>query len=266
MHFLLENDNDTCWVTDLNSRNGTYVNGHRVQRSRLSHGDTITAGHTVFTVQLKAEDADIARDAGSHFSRTHDAKADSNPITSDLTPEELATRYRGDRLLQLLRDHFQPLYAVLDEQADQKLLARLYSDPHFESGGDNREEKAVAQPKLYLARLFNDSLLLDMLAYEGWGRNAGIYLTYAGRLHDLIKHLHSLLATVTSGVAEKFRYYNPEVLRTYLNKCTPEEASRCLGPIQHLLVENDDPNEVLQFSRCKSGVTASVIPLVDRPR
>ena len=66
-HFLLENDDDTCWVTDLNSRNGTYVNGHRVKRSQLNDGDTIMAGHTVFSVQLKQVDSEIARDAAFAF-------------------------------------------------------------------------------------------------------------------------------------------------------------------------------------------------------
>ena len=159
-HFLLENDDDTCWVTDLNSRNGTYVNGHRVKRSQLNDGDTIMAGHTVFSVQLKQVDSEIARDAASHFSRAHDGGVFADPITSDITPEQLAARYRQDRLLQLLRDHFQPLYAVLDQEADKKLLARIYSDPQFESLSDTLDDSTVAHPKLYLARLFGDSVLL----------------------------------------------------------------------------------------------------------
>lgn len=262
-HFLLENDDDSCWVTDLNSRNGTYVNGRRVKRSQLNNGDTIMAGHTVFLVQLKTEDAEIDRDAASHFSRTRDEDVTPEPITSDITYEELVARNCQDRLLQMLRERFQPLYAVLDQEADKKLLARVYNDPQFESLAGDSEKTAAAQPKLYLARLFGDSSLLDMLVHEGWGRNLGIYLTYSGGLHDLTQHLHGLLEIKRSSTGGKFRYYDPQVLREYLKNCTSEEAERCLGPIQNVLLENANGQEVLQFSRSKSGVTTQAIPLSD---
>ncbi len=262
-HFLLENDEDTCWITDLNSRNGTYVNGHRVKRSRLNDGDTIMAGHTVFLVQLKTVDEEIERDAESHFSRARDCDAQPEPITSDITPEELAARHRQDRLLQLLRGEFQPLYAVLDEEADKRLLARIYNDPHFESLADTMEGTANAQPKLYLTRLFSDSVLLDMLVRQGWGRNWGIYLTYAGGLHELTKHLRGLFETLKPDREGKFRYYNPGVLREYLMQCTPDEALRCMGPIEHLLVEANVPEKILRFSRTDSAVKINVITLTD---
>lgn len=264
-HFLLENDDDNCWITDLNSRNGTYVNGSKVQRSRLNNGDTIMAGHTVFLVQLKTEDAEITRDASSHFSRARDTNVEPQPITSDITQEELAARHRQDRLLQLFRGEFQPLYAVLDQEADKKLLARIYSsDAHFESLGDHsaeaREDSAITHPKLYLTRLFGDSVLLDMLVREGWGRNWGIYVTYLGGLTVLTRHLYELLQAPT-GDEKHFSYYNPRVLREYLQKCTQEEALRCMGPIENLLLEDEHPDHLLEFSRSDSGVSIKRIPL-----
>ena len=36
-----------------------------------------------------------------------------------------------------------------------------------------------------------------------------------------------------------------------------------MGPIQHLLIESEDAEEVLQFSRLRSGVKLCVIPLTD---
>jgi pSer/pThr/pTyr-binding forkhead associated (FHA) protein len=57
-HFSLENDAEKCWITDLNSRNGTFVNGHRVQRTALNDGDMVQAGLTALAVRIKANDSD----------------------------------------------------------------------------------------------------------------------------------------------------------------------------------------------------------------
>lgn len=44
-HFVIENDNGTFYVNDLQSRNGTMLNGTRINsRQRLSSGDKIMAG------------------------------------------------------------------------------------------------------------------------------------------------------------------------------------------------------------------------------
>jgi eukaryotic-like serine/threonine-protein kinase len=56
-HFSLENDTEKCWITDLNSRNGTFVNGQKVQRIALNDGDTVRAGLTAFAVRMKADNA-----------------------------------------------------------------------------------------------------------------------------------------------------------------------------------------------------------------
>jgi len=74
-HFSLENDAEKCWITDLNSRNGTFVNGLKVQRIALNDGDTVRAGLTTFAVRLNADDAgdsgtsrNLAALSGSAFS------------------------------------------------------------------------------------------------------------------------------------------------------------------------------------------------------
>jgi len=59
-HFLLENDAEKCWITDLNSRNGTFVNGQQVQRATaLNDGDTVLAGYTAFAVRMSEDDGDF---------------------------------------------------------------------------------------------------------------------------------------------------------------------------------------------------------------
>ncbi|MBI4028309.1 MAG: FHA domain-containing protein [Verrucomicrobia bacterium] len=43
-HFQIDVRGDRAWIRDIHSRNGTYVNGKRVQQREMLHGDIIEAG------------------------------------------------------------------------------------------------------------------------------------------------------------------------------------------------------------------------------
>jgi pSer/pThr/pTyr-binding forkhead associated (FHA) protein len=47
-HFLVERDGESYVLKDLNSQNGTWVDGHRAQATKLHHHDCILAGRTIF--------------------------------------------------------------------------------------------------------------------------------------------------------------------------------------------------------------------------
>jgi eukaryotic-like serine/threonine-protein kinase len=51
-HFVVEINPPRCRVLDLRSRNGTLVNGNRVESTELKNGDQISGGNTVFRVSL----------------------------------------------------------------------------------------------------------------------------------------------------------------------------------------------------------------------
>ena len=50
MHFLVEVNPPLCRLTDLNSHNGTLVNGQKLQATDLRNGDEIRGGHTILRV------------------------------------------------------------------------------------------------------------------------------------------------------------------------------------------------------------------------
>ncbi len=58
-HSLVINILNDSFLEDLNSTNGTYVNGRLIKKHALTHGDVITVGHH----QLKFVDSDLEDDA-----------------------------------------------------------------------------------------------------------------------------------------------------------------------------------------------------------
>jgi serine/threonine protein kinase len=54
VHFLVEVNPPRCRLTDMGSRNGTFVNGRKVEVVDLADGDEIRAGHTRFSVRVEA--------------------------------------------------------------------------------------------------------------------------------------------------------------------------------------------------------------------
>ncbi len=58
VHFALETDAGVCYLQDLGSRNGTFLNGQSLTgRAGLRQNDEITAGETVFRIQIESESA-----------------------------------------------------------------------------------------------------------------------------------------------------------------------------------------------------------------
>ena len=65
-HSLIINILNDSFLEDLNSTNGTYVNGKLIKKHALQHGDVITVGRH----QLRFVDSNAAEDEQDEFSRT----------------------------------------------------------------------------------------------------------------------------------------------------------------------------------------------------
>jgi pSer/pThr/pTyr-binding forkhead associated (FHA) protein len=55
LHFAIQYDDKGCRLLDLNSSNGTFLNGARVKDAALANGDEIRAGNTVFVIRFLRE-------------------------------------------------------------------------------------------------------------------------------------------------------------------------------------------------------------------
>jgi serine/threonine-protein kinase len=67
-HCILEIAPPQCFLRDLGSTNGTFVNGIRVETAHLKHGDRIQGGETVLEVEVAADPEDMYMRGGSERS------------------------------------------------------------------------------------------------------------------------------------------------------------------------------------------------------
>jgi pSer/pThr/pTyr-binding forkhead associated (FHA) protein len=56
-HFVVEREGEVYLLKDLNSQNGTWVDGRRAQSTKLNHHDCILAGRTIFMFSENSNNA-----------------------------------------------------------------------------------------------------------------------------------------------------------------------------------------------------------------
>lgn len=69
-HCILEIAPPQCFLRDLSSTNGTFVNGIRVETAHLKHGDRIQGGETVLEVEVAADQSQPQFDAFGKMEKT----------------------------------------------------------------------------------------------------------------------------------------------------------------------------------------------------
>ena len=84
-HSLLINILNDSFLEDLNSTNGTYVNGKLIKKHALQHGDVITVGHH----QLRFVEDDEAQD---EFEKTMVIQPSARPVEKVRTAAEIADK------------------------------------------------------------------------------------------------------------------------------------------------------------------------------
>jgi pSer/pThr/pTyr-binding forkhead associated (FHA) protein len=84
-HSLIINILNDSFLEDLNSTNGTYVNGKLIKKHALQHGDVVTVGHH----QLRFVEDDEAQD---EFEKTMVIQPSARPVEKVRTAAEVADK------------------------------------------------------------------------------------------------------------------------------------------------------------------------------
>jgi pSer/pThr/pTyr-binding forkhead associated (FHA) protein len=83
-HFSLDWQGISCWIHDLNSRHGTFLNGRKVNNAVLSDGDTIRVGWTTLVVRLHNS---VTDEPGSIRAEESSARDKGLPALEPVTAE-----------------------------------------------------------------------------------------------------------------------------------------------------------------------------------
>src|SRR2546425_11981658 len=102
-HFAVECDARACRLRDLNSRNGTKLNGELVTEAVLKNGDQIHAGRTDFVVRIKALPAPVplkpgevptgpvAQRTSSRSKKSEKIESPAPPVSESVPRREIKT-------------------------------------------------------------------------------------------------------------------------------------------------------------------------------
>ena len=139
-HCLLCREQDGYKIRDLDSRNGTFVNGSVVSERRLNHGDQISVGDSVFVLLLK-EDADAQMTPAVEFD-DHITQATAQIRPQDvlyLQPErilkELPATSRLGRNLNALLKISRVVHSISDlDQLQAQILELIFEAVPAERG------------------------------------------------------------------------------------------------------------------------------------
>ena len=149
-HCVLNRDPDGYMVRDLESRNGTLVNGVVVKETRLQHGDQLSVGDSVFVLLLR-EDSEPATDTGVEFDDgMAQATAQFRPqdglyLQPDRLLREIPVSSQIARNLNALLKISQVVHAIRDlEELQAKILSLIFEVAPADRGAillDGKGEK-----------------------------------------------------------------------------------------------------------------------------
>jgi hypothetical protein len=259
-HFSLRVDEVGCWVTDLGSRYGTFLNGRRVAEAFVPDGSTIAAGSTTILIFVTHKGARV-------YDLPEAFRAGSEARQAGGAPPPIP-------VIEALAAVSEPLFALLDAARSYQVLEILRpSGEHYQSLYEGPQGDELADWAPYLVALPADSPLRQALVREGWGQSWGVYLTCSLPFAEVRKHFRKflLVQSQADGRTLYFRFYDPRVLRLFLPTCNASETAGFFGPIRAFLLEAADPGSLLRFTQGARGaelatMAVSIEAFADAPR
>jgi hypothetical protein len=229
-------------LRDLNSTNGTFLQGQRITQSELRPGDLITVGSITLRIVIE-------------------------PERRPTNPPPPATAKRTAAILSQFATLAAPFYCLLDAACDQtipSLLALAQEEKQCLYDGQSAIELADWAP--YLVKLPLDSPFTKALLDLGWGKGWACYFTSSAPFEEIRHHFRKFLMIQLQGGEEVyFRFYDPRVLRDFLPTALPAESTVFFGPVQQWLLESEDPQTMLILRHSEGGLATSRVSVAPPP-
>jgi pSer/pThr/pTyr-binding forkhead associated (FHA) protein len=266
VHFVLETDQLACYVRDLGSSNGTFLNGKPVlEKTLIRNGDEIRAGQTVFVIRTEGDVPERASAPGETETIVPSA-APLSPAASATKPSGTSVYYSVescDSGLTLCRGTIEDIApAQLAARISQEIPAFLIA--HFAKlETPLPDELEAGEHALFdwlepaaAANVSPVMLSQDEMAdwpqwiEEGWGEDAVICVFSKQQREPLLQHLRAACRrkpheTVQQGAMVGYCW--PSVLAPLLSHYTPQFVQQLLTGIDAVMVELPDFPETWQI-------------------
>ena len=246
VHFLINVTADSCILRDLNSRNGTLVNGEPVrQQRRLQDGDLIMAGKTLFSVRLHGHIAAVSGDTvvSSRITRTSNPPyaavptPHADPLSPSHIPEMPQLPYVRNRLESGL-SIFRPICAEAKPTDMAHLLTKdrrgffvVNMSAFTKSSLPFTLSRGVVMlnDEIGLVEATEDAERLDLFK-TSWGKDATIFVATNAETSHVVTQLQSVVSA----------FYHPSVLRTQLLTAPRVYVTKLLSLFDAVMFERQD--------------------------
>ena len=241
-HFRIVTTRDTCEIEDLDSSNGTQVNGESIQRVPLCSEDTILAGETEFTVHVEGaksigtnrSDPPLAAPVHARVEASCQQSACKSGVnrycgsTEQLDPAALARR---------LMQQFQSVFVVNVPQLNLEPEQREQLGQHdFLLEWLPEETRAAGSPWLITS---DGSGAPKNLIETAWGIDG-----FIGVFSEPDEALPIAQLQRCAGA-----FVRPSVLRPQLEDTPTEIADDLMLEVEVILVEDESPDSWLLYSK-----------------
>lgn len=231
LHCQIAWDGRMLFVIDLQSTNGTFVNGQRISFLPVDVGDCITAGSLqIMRVPLFAQ-----------------AAMAKPPV----------------RVPDYLSSLLDPLFCLVDAACGPEVYELIQgemqnaAESRIQCLYDGASAQTLAAYAPYVAQLGPHAPLLESMTEKGWGKGWASYLVSRSSFEDLRHHFRKfLIVKLDSGEEAYFRFYDPRVLRDFLPTCNASELRDFFGPVDAWMVESRDREALLRLTN-EGGSLAS---------
>lgn len=242
VHFSLDWDGSRCLLRDLDSQEGTLVDGEALKEGEVSHGGWIRAGETDFSVHI--EDKIPPREDDNDPDDDELYTEDERWVRAERRAEEAKRLEAAGKALTALREEAakEPLFAILDAARSDRILELLKQsvEPH-QSLYEGIQGEPLSTVAPYLVGPFReDSKLLDRLVMEGWGRRWGIYVTSREPFKEVRRHFRRFLMVEFEDTEERvyFRFYDPWVMQVFFPTCAERQKQELMSGCIALFAED----------------------------